>query len=80
MPFKAWYQADIRASVIAGLVLVLRTAIANGDGNQDFVDGAMSMAEHQANVFGLDGHGLVVEARKKVRLLEGGNERHQPDH
>jgi len=57
-------SAAVRASVLAGLVLAIRTAHATGTANVDYCAGLVAMAQHQAMAHFVPWGPLVKEARE----------------
>ena len=63
MAVKPYYTNDIAASVLAGLVLAVRTANAHQAINVDFCAGLLAMAQHQAVTFQVEWWPVYSSAR-----------------
>jgi hypothetical protein len=57
-----YFQSDIRAAILAGLVLCVHTARATGD-NVEFLRGAVAAYQHMALAFKIPWSGLLTTAR-----------------
>lgn len=53
MALDVYFKDDIAQSILAGVVLAIRTAQANEMASADYVSGILAMAEHQALTFGV---------------------------
>jgi hypothetical protein len=59
-----WFSSDLRAVVLAGVVLSVRTARAQGLGNVEFVAGILALAEHQALAFKVSWPDVLCDVRQ----------------
>jgi hypothetical protein len=80
MAVRAFYRNEIRASILAGVVLAVQTSTAHGPVNLDFIAGALSAYRHQATVFGVSWSRVIGAARGELgagydALLEAANRR-----
>lgn len=66
MALDVWFTSDIRARILAGLVLAIETANAQNLGNVEFCSGVLAMAQHQALTFGLSWPAIVKDARQAL--------------
>lgn len=60
------FRAEVRAYVLAGVVLAVTTAQAQGLGDIGYIAGALAMARFVALTFRLDWQGLVKDARHEL--------------
>lgn len=63
MTLDIYVAEDIRANVLAGLVLAIRTSHSQGSVNVDFVAGAVTMAQHTALGVKVEWQPLIDQAR-----------------
>lgn len=63
MALDVYFKEDIRAAILAGVVLTLQ---ANEERNTDFVRGAVMAFQHQAQAFGIGWMPLLAEARQAL--------------
>ena len=66
MALKAFYERDIRGSILAGVVLAVQTATAHSPINVDYVAGALSAYRHQATTFGVSWSRVIGAARAEL--------------
>ncbi len=63
MALDVYFVQDIRSAIVAGVVLSIETATANGRANADHLAGILTMAKYQAGVFGIPWSFVVNDAR-----------------
>lgn len=62
MSIDVYFREEIRAKILAGLILVLQTA-KEGQVNVAFVKGVLALAQHQALGFGICWDNLLGEVK-----------------
>ena len=66
MALDVYFVSDIRAALVAGAVLSIETATANGRANDDHLAGILTMAKHQALTFSIPWAFVVNDARASL--------------
>ena len=59
-----WFAEDLRATVLSGVVLSIRTARANNMANVEFCAGILALAEHNALACKVSWPGLLLDVRQ----------------
>ena len=66
MSLDVYFVSDIRAALVAGVVLSVETALANGRTNDEHLAGILTMAKHQALTFSIPWTFVVNDARASL--------------
>jgi hypothetical protein len=66
MALDVFYRAELRAAIVASVVLALRVGLVCGMTSADFISGVLTHAEHDALAFGLDWPAMVVEVKETL--------------
>ena len=66
MALEVYFKPDLRAKALAGLVLTLTAAQANGNTNVEFMRGVVAMARYDVLDLGLSWSEFVEDARQAL--------------
>ena len=70
MALDIFFKADLRAKTLAGLVLVITTAQAEGNTNVEFVRGAVAIARYDIQYLGYSWPEFVKDAQRALAVTE----------